>query len=122
MTANEILHTPFKNRSVLGRLYEAWHRLPACPMLAVVGDAIQEIQAYEAIIMKTQADVERNLQRVLSALKEIREVELGGDDVPAELRELRFGLEINAGRLAKLLAKRLAGNVQERTDDAHEKE
>lgn len=32
-------------RDILDSLYEAWNRLPPCPMLGVVGGAIQEIQA-----------------------------------------------------------------------------
>ena len=45
--ANEILQKPFKSKDVLENLYEAWQRLPACELMAVIGSAIQELQYYK---------------------------------------------------------------------------
>jgi len=43
---HEILQKPFESKDVVNNLYEAWHRLPACELMAVVGSAIQELQYY----------------------------------------------------------------------------
>lgn len=40
-----VFDAPFTAPTVLGQLYEAWHRLPACNLCALIGDAIQELQA-----------------------------------------------------------------------------
>lgn len=41
-----ILEETFEHKDVLSQLYEAFHRLPPCELLAVIGGAIQEIQYY----------------------------------------------------------------------------
>lgn len=41
----ELLYRPFSSQDTLPMLYEAWHRLPTCELMAVIGAAIQDIQA-----------------------------------------------------------------------------
>jgi hypothetical protein len=40
------LYDRYNNEDVLIALRQAFMRLPACPLLGVIGDAIQEIQYY----------------------------------------------------------------------------
>lgn len=42
----EILQKPYTSKDPLENLYTAWHRLPACELMAVICSAIQEIQYY----------------------------------------------------------------------------
>lgn len=45
-TLEEILHKPYDSKDVVSKLYEVWYRLPACELLGVVGETIQELQYY----------------------------------------------------------------------------
>jgi hypothetical protein len=66
---HKMLYMVFENKQPIDNLYEAWHRLPACELMAVIGSAIQEIQWYQQENPKLQAD---NL-RLREALEDLAE-------------------------------------------------
>lgn len=45
---DHILDHPFPHNDVLAGLYQLWHKLPACNLLALIGNAIQELQAFRS--------------------------------------------------------------------------
>lgn len=47
-----ILFKPFVKTNTLDMLYEAWNRLPACELMAVISAAIQDIQYYREELVR----------------------------------------------------------------------
>jgi hypothetical protein len=41
------LYDHYDSNDTLNALYKAFNRLPACPLLGVIGNAIQELQYYK---------------------------------------------------------------------------
>lgn len=69
----KMLYMVFENKQPIDNLYEAWHRLPACELMAVIGSAIQEIQWYQHENPKLQAHNERLQEKLENALTSLEE-------------------------------------------------
>lgn len=53
---------------VLEGLYQAWHKLPPCNLMALIGNAIQEIQATNALLETAKNQARRTALEDIGAL------------------------------------------------------